>query len=79
MHRIPVLAAALALAAGPAFAAPKLCDELRAEIARKIEGTGVKTYTLEILPTAQADARAVVGSCETGTKKIVYAGQGAGR
>jgi transcriptional regulatory protein LevR len=75
MHRIPLLATVLAIAATPAFAAPKSCDDLLAEITQKIEKNGARTYVLEILPAAQPDARAVVGTCETGTKKIVYAKQ----
>lgn len=75
MHRILLLAAALALAAVPAFAAPKSCDDLLAEITQKIEKNGARTYTMAILPADQTDPRTVVGTCEAGTKKIVYARQ----
>ncbi len=75
MHRILLLAAALALATVPAFAAPKSCDDLLAEITQKIEKNGAQTYTLAILPAAQPDPRTVVGTCEAGSKKIVYARQ----
>jgi len=53
---------------------PKPCEELKAEIAKKLEANGVKSYSLEIVPTEKADAAEgkVVGSCEGGTKKIVY-------
>ena len=61
----------LALAAVPALAG-KPCEELKAEIAAKIEANGVKQYTLEIVPKdATADGK-VVGSCDGGSKKIVY-------
>jgi len=52
----------------------KPCEELKAEIAQKIEAKNVKSYTLEIVPTEKAkDVEGkVVGSCEGGTKKIVY-------
>jgi len=61
----------LALAAAPAMAA-KPCEDLKAEIAAKIEANGVKHYTLEIVPKdATADGK-VVGACDGGTKKIVY-------
>jgi hypothetical protein len=51
---------------------PKSCDDLKAEIAKKIEANGVKTYSLDIVAKdAQADGK-VVGTCEGGTKKIVY-------
>lgn len=55
-----------------AFAA-KPCEELKTEIAAKIEAHGVKEYTLDIVPTDQVGDRKVVGSCDGGTKKIVYA------
>lgn len=66
-----VLVAALAVSAH-AFAA-KPCEDLKTEIAAKIEAHGVKAYTLEIVPADQVGDQKVVGSCEGGTKKIVYA------
>ncbi len=52
----------------------KPCEELKGEIAKKIEANGVKSYSLEIVPTEKAkDSQAkIVGSCEGGAKKIVY-------
>jgi len=52
----------------------KPCEELKAEIAKKVEANGVKSYSLEIVPTEKAEGveGKVVGSCEGGTKKIVY-------
>jgi len=61
----------LAAAVSPAFAA-KSCDELKAEIEAKIKGHGVAAYTLDIVPSADVKDQKVVGSCEGGTKKIVY-------
>jgi hypothetical protein len=52
----------------------KPCDDLKAEIGKKIEANGVKTYSLEIVAKdkeTDADAK-VVGTCEGGSKKIVY-------
>jgi hypothetical protein len=50
----------------------KSCDDLKAEIAKKIEANGVKNYTLDVVDKdAQSDGK-VVGTCEGGTKKIVY-------
>ena len=74
MPKLPLIAtvAALAFAATPALAQSKSCDELKAEIAKKIEDKGVKNYTLEIVANDQVGDRKVVGSCEGGTKKIVY-------
>jgi hypothetical protein len=67
--------AVLTLASVSVYAqAAKSCDDLKAEITKKIEANGVKTYTLDVVPTDKAaDAKGkVVGSCQGGTKKIVY-------
>jgi len=65
----------LMLVVSPAWAQRKDCEELKAEIDAKIKANGVPAYTLEIVPTEDAekdkDAK-VVGSCDGGTKKIVY-------
>jgi Protein of unknown function (DUF1161) len=66
-----LLFVAIALASAPAFAA-KPCEELKAEIAKKIEAKGVKSYSLEIVANADVADQKVVGSCDGGTKKIVY-------
>jgi hypothetical protein len=61
-----------AYAQAPQAQAPKPCEELRAEIAQKLDAKGVKSYTLEIV-TKDKDAEGkAVGNCEGGTKKIVY-------
>ena len=68
------MAAALLMLATPALAR-KDCDELKSEIDAKLQAKGVKSYTLEIKPTEEAkDLKEgkVVGSCDGGTKKIVY-------
>ena len=51
----------------------KACEELKTEIAAKLDAKGVKGYTLDIV-TKDADAgdAKVVGTCEGGTKKILY-------
>ena len=61
----------LALAAVPAYAGTP-CDEVKSEIAAKMDAKGVKGYTLEAVPNDQVKDQKVVGSCEGGTKKIVY-------
>lgn len=72
MKRIAVVLM-LGTLAGTAFAAPKPCEELKQEIEVKIQAAGVTTYTLEIVPNAEVkDQSMVVGSCENGTKKIIY-------
>lgn len=70
MKRMAVLVA-LALAATHALAR-KDCDELKSEIDAKIKANGVQAYTLEIVPQDQATDGKVVGTCDGGTKKIVY-------
>jgi len=57
-----------------AQAAPvaKPCEELKSEIATKLDAKGVKSYSLEIVAKDQDADGKVVGSCEGGTKKIVY-------
>jgi outer membrane lipoprotein-sorting protein len=62
----------LALVAAPAFAQQKPCEELKSEIAKKLDDKGVKDYQLEVVPTDQVKDQKVVGSCEGGTKKITY-------
>src|SRR5438105_13047291 len=50
----------------------KDCNELKTEIEAKIKKNGVEQFTLDIVDKdAQADGK-VVGSCDGGTKKIVY-------
>ena len=64
----------LLLIASPVLAQRKDCEELKAEIDAKIKANGVPAYTLGIVPTDQVkegDGQ-VVGSCDGGTKKIVY-------
>ncbi|MDE4536830.1 DUF1161 domain-containing protein [Pseudomonas sp. ITEM 17296] len=67
---IAVLASLLATST---LAAMKPCEELKAEIEAKIQAQGVPSYTLEIVPNSEVqDSNMVVGSCEGGTKKIIY-------
>jgi hypothetical protein len=68
------LFAAIVFVSAPAFAA-KPCEELKAEIEKKLEAKGVKAYSLEIVANADVVDKKVVGSCDGGTKKIVYVRQ----
>ena len=55
------------------LAAPKPCEELKTEIEAKIQTNNVSSYTLEIVSNEEVhDESMVVGSCEYGTKKIIY-------
>ncbi len=61
-----------AMAALPALAQQKPCEELKTEIAAKLDAKGVKGYQLDIIPTADVKDQTIVGSCEAGSKKIAY-------
>ena len=63
----------LFLAAAPAFPAAKPCEELKSEIAAKLEAKGVKNYQLEVVAAGEVKDQTVVGTCEGATKKITYA------
>jgi hypothetical protein len=52
--------------------ARKDCEELKKEIAAKLDEKGVKNYTLDIVKTEDVKDAQVVGSCDGGTKKITY-------
>ena len=67
-----VVAAALALAGSSAFAGGKPCEELKTEIAAKLDAKKVSGYTLDIVDADKAGDAKVVGTCEGGAKKITY-------
>ena len=50
----------------------KSCDELKDEIAKKLEAKGVTGYTLTIVDKRKEAQGTTVGSCNGGTKSIVY-------
>jgi hypothetical protein len=57
---------------GPALAQKKECGELKGEIEAKIKKNGVEKFSLDVVDAnAQSDGK-VVGTCDGGTKKIVY-------
>jgi len=67
-----MLAVGLLSLAGAAFADGKSCEELKAEIAAKLDAKGVAGYSLDIVDKGAAAGGKVVGTCEKGTKEIVY-------
>lgn len=73
--RTPLLAATLAFAAASSHA--NNCDTIRAGIEARIRAGGVAAFTLQTVPADARVAGKVVGSCDLGTKKIVYLAQGA--
>jgi hypothetical protein len=88
MKRALLTVAATLLLVTPTMAQIKPCDELKSEIEEKIKKNGVQTFTLEVVPKGEAakaeapkegEAKKaaagegkVVGSCEGGTKQILY-------
>ncbi len=52
--------------------ARKPCEDLKAEITKKLEAKGVTSYSLDIVDKGKESDGKVVGSCDGGTKSIVY-------
>lgn len=66
-------AAFLLSAVATSAQAAKPCEELKTEIAAKIDAKGVKVYKLEIVLAEQVRSeQKVVGSCDGGRSRIVY-------
>lgn len=71
MSRLFIIPAVLLLVA-PAIRA-ETCDAIKAQIETKLRAAGVSRYTLSAVDAgAKVDGK-VVGTCDLGTKKIVYA------
>jgi len=70
---VPACSYAQGAQTAPAASGAKACEELKSEIAAKLDAKGVKSYSLEIVAKdADAGDAKVVGTCEGGTKKILY-------
>ncbi|RZL38432.1 MAG: DUF1161 domain-containing protein [Rubrivivax sp.] len=67
-----ILAATALLLCQAAHAAPKPCDELKVEIATKLDEKGVKGYELTAVDNDKVGDAKVIGSCDGGTKKLTY-------
>ena len=52
--------------------ARKSCDDLKAEISKKLDAKGVVGYTLDAVDKGKEGDGKVVGGCDGGTKSIVY-------
>jgi Protein of unknown function (DUF1161) len=68
--RAYVLSIVTLVASASAMATP--CDEVKGQIAAKLDAKHVTNYTLDVVPADQNSDAKVVGSCEGGAKKIVY-------
>ena len=60
------------IAAAGATHAAESCETLRAQIESKISAAGVTRFAVLTVDTNAPATGQVVGSCELGTKKIVY-------
>ena len=67
-----LLAVGIFALAGHAMAAGKPCEELKSEIEAKIKAKGVASFNLEVVDKGSVTDKTVVGSCEAGSKEIVY-------
>ncbi len=52
--------------------ARKPCEDLKAEIAKKLEAKGVTSYSLDVVEKGKEGDAKVVGTCDGGTKSITY-------
>jgi hypothetical protein len=57
---------------GPVLAQRKDCAELKGEIEAKIKKNGVDKFSLDVVEAEKQAEGKIVGTCEGGTKKIVY-------
>ena len=60
------------LSVASAQAATKPCQDLKTEIAKSLDAKGVAGYTLTIVDKGKEAEGKIVGSCDGGTKSIVY-------
>jgi hypothetical protein len=73
MVKLIAVAVVVGLAvSGPALAQRKDCEELKGEIEAKIKKNGVEKFSLDVLEADAQGEGKVVGTCDGGTKKIVY-------
>ena len=56
----------------------KSCEDLKSEIAKKLDAKGVVGYTLDVVDKGKEGDAKVVGSCDGGTKSMTYSRGGAG-
>ena len=55
----------------------KSCDDLKAEISKKLVAKGAVGYTLDAVEKSREGGGKVVGSCDGGGKSLVYTRAGA--
>ena len=55
----------------------KSCDDLKSEISKKLDAKGAVGYTLDAVEKSREGGGKVVGSCDGGSKSLVYTRAGA--
>ena len=70
MLKAALISCALWLAC--AAAAAQTCEAIRAQIDQKVRATGTADFTLTTVPAESAAVGKLVGTCDLGTKKILY-------
>jgi len=55
-----------------AATARKSCDDLKAEISKKLDAKGVSSYTLDAVDKGKEGDAKVVGTCDGGAKSMIY-------
>jgi hypothetical protein len=68
----PSLLSIVVLAFTGSASAATNCDDILAEIDAKIRGAGVMRFSLSTVPADATVGGKVVGTCERGSRKIVY-------
>lgn len=68
-----LLGVILAVSAASVEARKQDCDELRSRIEAKLHSRGVQGFSLDIVEAGDTGSARVVGTCDQGTHRIVYA------
>lgn len=76
MPRLPLVPTLLLLASASGHAGSN-CDAIRDQVEAKVRASGVTSFTLQVVDAQAKVAGKVVGSCDLGTRKIVYQQAGA--
>jgi Protein of unknown function (DUF1161) len=69
---VPFLLVSLFSVHGATSAQSPSCEELRANVEAKIRGNGGANFTVEVVEATTKAQSQVVGTCERGSKKLVY-------
>lgn len=72
MPRSCAVAFAMLIASSFSHGQQNNCGAIRTQIESKIRSSGVESFTLQVVEAKVKLAGKVVGTCDLGTKKIVY-------